>query len=119
MPHAEPAGEPLGAERFRDIVVVVILSITAVLIALDSYQPPGQEEAAADARADVLFQTALRNNQRGDDYTLLTVLFALVLFFTSVSGRPKLAAMRWFMLGLATTSLVLGGGFLAAFPKIV
>lgn len=88
--------------------------------ALDSYQPPGQLEAAdADARADQLFQNALRNNQRGDNYTLLTVLFALVLFFTSVSGRPKLAAMRWFMLGLAVTLLVVGAGFLAAFPKIV
>lgn len=88
--------------------------------ALDSYQPPGQQEAAdADARADELFQTALRNNQRGDNYTLLTVLFALVLFFTSVAGRPKLAVMRWFMLGLAATLLVVGAGFLTAFPKIV
>ncbi len=88
--------------------------------ALDSYRPPGQQEAAdADARADELFRTALRNNQRGDNYTLLTVLFALVLFFTSVSGRPKLATMRWSMLGLATTLLVVGAGFLAAFPKII
>lgn len=88
--------------------------------ALDSYRPPGQQEAAdADARADELFRTALRNNQRGDNYTLLTVLFALVLFFTSVSGRPTLASMRWSMLGLAVTLLVVGMGFLAAFPKIV
>ncbi|MCB2175092.1 MAG: hypothetical protein KQH57_04755 [Actinomycetales bacterium] len=88
--------------------------------ALDAYQPPGQQEAAeADARADELFQTALRNNQRGDNYTLLTVLFALVLFFTSVSGRPKLASMRWFMLGLAVTLAIVGAGFLAAFPKII
>jgi hypothetical protein len=88
--------------------------------ALDSYRPPGQQEAAdADVRADELFQAALRNNQRGDNYTLLTVLFALVLFFTSVSGRPKLATMRWFTLGLAATLLVVGTGFLVGFPKIL
>ena len=56
--------------------------------ALDSYVPPGTREAAtADANADAKFQLALDYNQRGDNYTLLTVLFALVLFFGAFANR--------------------------------
>jgi hypothetical protein len=88
--------------------------------ALDSYDPPGRAEAAeADSRADALFSQALVNNQRGDNYTLLTVLFALVLFFTSVASRPKVVSMRWFVLGLAIVLLVTGAGFLVALPKLL
>jgi hypothetical protein len=57
--------------------------------AMDEYVPPGEREAqAASARADAKFQEALDNNRRGDNYTLLTVLFvagALLL-----STFPKL-----------------------------
>jgi hypothetical protein len=47
--------------------------------------------AAADAGADGKFTDALGFNQRSDDYTRLTVLFAAVLFFGSLSGRGALA----------------------------
>jgi hypothetical protein len=88
--------------------------------ALPEYQPPGEAEAAeADARADELFAQALRNNQRGDNYTLLTVLFALVLFFTAVSQRLRSAALTWAVLVGATVLLFIGIGFLVAFPKII
>jgi hypothetical protein len=88
--------------------------------ALPEYQPPGEaEEAEADARADELFAQALRNNQRGDNYTLLTVLFALVLFFTAVSQRLRSAALTWAVLVGATVLLFIGIGFLVAFPKII
>ena len=43
-------------------------------------------------RADSRFADALRNNQRADNYTILTVIFALVLFFAAAStrlGRPR------------------------------
>ncbi|MFS0701524.1 hypothetical protein AB6N24_16250 [Cellulomonas sp. 179-A 4D5 NHS] len=88
--------------------------------ALDSYQPPGVAEAAeADARADAYFDAALRNNQRGDNYTLLTVLFALVLFFTAMSERAKRTLPRRGLLVLAGGLFVLGVVLLATFPKIV
>ena len=88
--------------------------------ALDSYQPPGTAEAAqADARADAYFDDALRNNQRGDDYTLLTVLFALVLFFTAMSERARRPLPRRALLALAGVLFVLGVVLLATFPKIV
>ena len=87
---------------------------------LPSYVPPGQQEAvAADARADRLFQAALRNNQRGDNYTILTVLFALVLFFAAFSGRFKEPRIQWTMLGGALVLLGVGVAFLASFPKLV
>lgn len=87
---------------------------------LDSYRPPGAAEAAeADARADEWFDRALVNNQRGDNYTLLTVLFALVLFFTAVAGRPRQPRLRWVVLGLAVVLLLVGIGFLITFPKII
>ncbi|PJI93731.1 hypothetical protein [Luteimicrobium subarcticum] len=87
---------------------------------LDSYVVPGQKEAAAaDARADVLFQVALRNNQRGDNYTILTVLFALVLFFAAFAGRFKTPRIGWTMLVGAVVLLGVGIVFLATFPKLV
>lgn len=88
--------------------------------ALAEYKPPGTVEAAeAEERADALFAKALENNQRGDNYTLLTVLFALVLFFIAVSQRLKSSKMALVMLVGATLMLVGGIGFLIAFPKII
>lgn len=87
---------------------------------LPEYQPPGAAQAAeADARADALFAKALENNQRGDNYTLLTVLFALVLFFAAVSQRIRSQALGRVVLVAATTLLIVGIGFLLAFPKII
>jgi hypothetical protein len=88
--------------------------------ALDAYRPPGTTEAAeADARADTYFADALRNNQRGDNYTLLTVLFALVLFFTAMAERARRPLPRHALTVLATVLFVVGIVLLAMFPKIV
>lgn len=87
---------------------------------LPEYRPPGGAEAEeADARADALFAEALENNQRGDNYTMLTVLFALVLFFTAVSQRLRSATLTWVVLDGAVILLLIGVGFLIAFPKII
>lgn len=88
--------------------------------ALPSYIPPGQTEAdEASARADELFEQALTNNQRGDNYTLLTVLFALVLFLTAVSQRMRTAILAKVVLGGAIVIMLVGIGFLISFPKII
>ncbi|PZF82368.1 hypothetical protein [Jiangella anatolica] len=88
--------------------------------AMPEYRPPGEAEAAdADARADALFADALENNQRGDDYTLLTVLFALVLFFAAISQRPRSTTLAWVVLGFAVVLLLVGVGLLISFPKII
>src|SRR6476469_9379916 len=49
--------------------------------------PEVKQSEEADARADAKYQEALRNNQRGDNYTILTVAFASVLFFTAMATR--------------------------------
>ncbi|MDR7384987.1 hypothetical protein [Promicromonospora iranensis] len=88
--------------------------------ALDSYVPPGEVEAAqADARADEYFADALADNRRGDNYTLLTVLFALVLFFGALSNRFGSPRKSWLILAGAVVLLLVGTGFLIAFPKII
>lgn len=88
--------------------------------ALDSYVPPGEvEAAAADARADDYFADALADNRRGDNYTLLTVLFALVLFFGALSNRFSSERRSWTILAGAGVLLLVGVGFLLAFPKII
>ncbi|MBY5162532.1 hypothetical protein [Salsipaludibacter albus] len=88
--------------------------------AMPEYRVPGEADAAsADDRADALFATALENNARGDRYTLLTVLFALVLFFAAVSGRLDSHVAGWVVLGLAGALLLTGIGFLISFPVII
>ena len=60
---------------------------------MKEYVPPGTTEAmAADQRADSRFADALVFNQRGDNYTILTVLFALVLFFAAASSSAGQSA---------------------------
>ena len=85
--------------------------------AMDEYVPPGTQEAAElHARADAKFDEALANNQRGDDYSLLTVLFALVLFFAALSQNQRAAWRRLTFLGLALVLGVAGVVILATFP---
>jgi len=88
--------------------------------AMPEYVPPGTvESAAADQRADQLFAQALANNQRGDNYTLLTVLSALVLFFAAVSSRLNSPATQWAALALALVLFLVGAGIAATFPVII
>ena len=84
---------------------------------MKEYVPPGTAEAmAADQRADTRFADALVFNQRGDNYTILTVLFALVLFFAAASTRLGSPRAQWILLGLAMTFLVAATAILATFP---
>jgi hypothetical protein len=84
---------------------------------MKEYVPPGTTEAAAaDQRADSRFADALKFNQRGDNYTILTVLFALVLFFAAASTRLGRPRAQLIMLGLAITFLLAGAVILATFP---
>lgn len=88
--------------------------------ALPSYVPPGTlEQAELDARADAKFQEALRNNQRGDNYTILGVLFAVVLFFSAVATRFVHRRLQYGMLTFASAVFLVGTVFLVVFPKLV
>jgi hypothetical protein len=84
---------------------------------MKEYVPPGTAEAeAADQRADDRFADALLFNQHGDNYTILTVLFALVLFFAAASTRLGSPRAQWILLGVAITFLITGTVILATFP---
>jgi hypothetical protein len=84
---------------------------------MKEYVPPGTTESlAADQRADSRFADALVFNQRGDNYTILTVLFALVLFFAAASTRLGSPRAQWILLGLAITFLIAATAILATFP---
>lgn len=81
------------------------------------YVPPGTLEAEElTARADAKFEEALVNNQRGDNYSLLTVLFALVLFLTAMSQRDLARGIRLSLLALAVVVGLAGFIVLLTFP---
>ena len=81
--------------------------------------PEDAEATAAEARADETFDEALEFNQHSDNYTLLTVLFAAVLFFASLSGRARSRSVQHVFLGLALILLFIASGLLITFPKLV
>mgnify|MGYP006196540999 CR=1 FL=1 len=62
-------------------------------------QPDALLAQEADDRAEALFRQALVNNQRGDNYALLTVIFASVLFFAGIATSVQGALA---MIGVST-----------------
>ncbi|NHI17153.1 hypothetical protein [Microbacterium excoecariae] len=81
------------------------------------YVPPGSAEAESlSARADERFADALENNQRGDNYSLLTVLFALVLFFAALSQAQRVVWRQRTFLASALVLAAIGLAWLATFP---
>ena len=78
-----------------------------------------ESAGAVDARAEAAFSRALENNRRGDNYTLLTVAFAAVLFFAAMSGRMRSRSGQWTMLGVALGLFTMAVLFLIVFPKLV
>ncbi|WP_235511427.1 hypothetical protein [Agromyces sp. Root81] len=85
--------------------------------AMAEYVPPGTEESAErTAVADERFAQALEDTERGDNYSLLTVLFALVLFLTAMAQRDIHHVAAWMMLGLAGVIAVSGFVVLLTFP---
>ena len=87
---------------------------------MPEYQIPELADAAAsDARADEKFAEALEYNQRGDNYTLLAVAFAAVLFFAAISGRMKSHRSQWALLGMGLAIFLVAMSLLLFYPKLV
>ncbi len=87
---------------------------------MDEYAIPELAEAAAtDARADQRFDDALRNNQRGDNYTVLTVAFATVLFFTALSGKMRSRRAQSALLLLGLVGFAVTAGVLLFYPVLL
>jgi len=81
--------------------------------------PEATQAREADARADAKFYDALVYNQRGDNYTVLTIGFAAVLFFAAMSGRLKADRAKWALLAVGVVGFLVFAGFLISFPKMV
>lgn len=91
--------------------------VTRTPFGLPEYVAPGTAEADEfTAKADAAYQEALANNQTGDNYSLLTVMFALVLFLTAMSQRSNPPWAQRALLGLAIFISVVGVVILATFP---
>lgn len=81
------------------------------------YVPEGTVEARElTERADRRFAAALTYNQRGDNYSLMTVLFALVLFLTAVAQRNIPSRLAGALIALATVASLTGMIITFTFP---
>jgi hypothetical protein len=90
---------------------------TGTPFALPEYVVAGEEQVVElNAKADAAYQRALDNNQRGDNYTLLTVLFALALFLSAVAQRAGPDWSRRALLIVAIVITALGLAIMLTFP---
>lgn len=86
--------------------------------ALPSYRLKMAERAEVlDTRAQLWFREALRANQRSDNYVLMTVMAAGILFLAAISTRFKAASLERAGLAVASVALLAALVVVAAFPK--
>ncbi len=71
------------------------------------------------AQADDASTAARQANQRGDNYTLTTVLFASVLFFAGISTKFESLRAKYLTLGFGVVVLLSGAGIIATFPVLI
>lgn len=82
-----------------------------------SYVPPGAKEAARlTARAEARFNKGLDSGTKGDHYSLLTVLFAMALFFVALSERGRTEWASRALLTLGAIVAITGVVLLVTFP---
>jgi hypothetical protein len=84
---------------------------------MKEYVPPGTAEGKkATARANSLQADALDFNEKGDNYSLMTVMFALVLFLAAIAQRGVSLLATRIVLGLAGALALTGLIVLFTFP---
>ncbi len=81
----------------------------AASIEADRLQRLAEDQAARARRA----------NQRSDNYVLMTIMFATVLFFAGISSKMTTFRARALLLGVAMTILVAAIVIVLTFPKQV
>lgn len=75
------------------------------------------ESQDLDNKADTAVAEARDDNQIADQYVLVTIMFATVLFFAGISSKLDTARARMFLLGTGATLFVVTTGVLLSFPK--
>jgi hypothetical protein len=68
------------------------------------------------SEAETRSRLADEANDRGENYVLLTVLFAVALVFTSIGGKLEQATSRWVILGMAVVIVILAITLMATYP---
>ncbi|TDC49626.1 hypothetical protein E1212_17620 [Jiangella ureilytica] len=84
---------------------------------MPEYQLDSRDRSAALERDAETFAAQARDaNQRGDNYVLMTIVFAVVLFFAGVSSNLDTARARVALVGAAAVVLVAAAAVVATFP---
>ena len=78
--------------------------------------PETEEGRQKKQQADELFARASADNQTSDNYVLLTVIFASVLFFGGISGKFRTRVIDLAMLAIATLVFLAGVVILFTYP---
>jgi len=104
-------------EAWRDTEPLTNPDAPATPFEMDQYRVAETAESLElQETADLRAQQARDANQRGDNYTLLTVLFASVLFFAGISTKFEGRRIQQALVGLAVVLTIVGVGFLLSFP---
>jgi len=123
-------GAAFVEERFRDDFKPAFTSWRALApegepppgtpFELAEYAPAAREEAERlNAEADVFADTSAKANQTGDNFVLVAVIMASVLFFAGVGTKLKGRAVRLMMLLFAMALFVGGLSFMLSMPQNV
>ena len=84
---------------------------------MPEYKLPQQAEAQRlEAQAAQLSDQADQANEQSDQYVLLTVIFAMVLFFGGISGKFQWRVIDLAMLALGVVVLIGGLWFMLRSP---
>ena len=88
--------------------------------AMPEYKVAAATEATRlEQQAEEQSAAARRANQRSDNYVLMTIVFATVLFFAGISSKMDTFRARTLLLGVGTTLLVAAVILVLTFPKQV
>jgi ferric-dicitrate binding protein FerR (iron transport regulator) len=74
------------------------------------------QAAALEQQAEEFATVARRANQRGDNYVLMTIMFALVLVLVGIGTKMDTVKARTFLFALATVALASAAVVVFSFP---
>jgi hypothetical protein len=84
---------------------------------MPQYKPKGAAESKAlDATADVYFEKGQKAAETGDDYVRTTVVLASVLFLIGISSHFPIRGVRYGLIGVGATLLVVATVLIVLLP---
>ena len=88
--------------------------------AMPEYRVAAREKAQRlERQAEASAAQARAANQRSDNYVLMTIMFATVLFFAGISSKMDTFRARALLLGVGMVVLLTAIGIVLSFPKQV